>query len=81
MEELIVRNRDELFDLVQTDDGLVFRVVCGRVGLYEFEVRLTAAEEARYRAEGESFLRELAVAVRRKRDEHDRIAKARRSRQ
>jgi hypothetical protein len=48
------------------DGGLLLLVVCGSVGIYEVERRLTLAEEACYREQGAPFLAWLAKDVRMK---------------
>ncbi|SDD49379.1 hypothetical protein SAMN04487996_101156 [Dyadobacter soli] len=42
----------------------VLSVVCGGVGVYEFEIRLTAAQIAAYEREGIPYISRLAEQVR-----------------
>jgi hypothetical protein len=54
--------------LREQENELVLNVLCGRVGQFGVEFPLTDSERQRYKREGDSFIQELADAVRRNPD-------------
>ena len=46
------------------DKQLIFSVVCGSVGMYDFVVALNREEQAAYGSRGKAFLGELARTIR-----------------
>lgn len=53
------------YTLYATEPGdLLFTVVSGSVGLYEFTIHLTAEEVDQYQKRGKSYLAELANEIR-----------------
>lgn len=58
------RNDAEAFLVFEDEDGtLVLNVLCGTVGVFEVEVRLTPEQAARVRGEGPDVLIPLARDV------------------
>lgn len=68
-EENLLVDRQEMYRLFEYEGGLGLGVLCGGVGMYEVKIRLTEAEEARYREEGRDFLADLSKLVRHKKEE------------
>jgi hypothetical protein len=63
--KVLESNEQELYDLVEMDDGtVVLNIVLGTIGWYEMHIPFTPEELARYREEGESFLRWFIDKVR-----------------
>jgi hypothetical protein len=62
---VLVSNKPEMYQLVEHDDGsVVLDIMVGEVGWYVMHVPLTSEELARYRDEGEMFLRWFIAHVR-----------------
>ena len=59
-------DREQMFELLQAEDGSRYlEVLCGGIGTYSRRIELRAEQVDRYRAEGRSYLEELALRVRR----------------
>ena len=71
--KVLVSNKPEMYELVENDDGsVVLDIVLGEIGWYTMHVPLTDDEVARYREEGESFLRWFIARVRAAPDDYER---------
>jgi len=68
-EKNLVADRQGLYRLFEDEVGLGLGVLCGGVGMYEVKIRLTEAEERRYREVGRGFLENLSKLVRQGREQ------------
>lgn len=59
----IVAQKKWVYTLYNTDQGLLFSVVCGGIGLFNVDIALSA-EEAAHAKENSSFLDSLAEKIR-----------------
>ena len=48
---------------IEADDTMVLNVLCGRVGQYGVEFPLNGEEYARYKSEGDEFVKQLSLEV------------------
>lgn len=63
MRELL-RNERLMYSLSETDRGeLILSVICGGIGMYEARLILDPEERQSFKAEGESFLDNLASSI------------------